>query len=400
LPAAEEPNVNAPDAGHPTKLTNPKSAKPKPDGGIPSSDDLLTEATVLVEKFKTKKQENERLLVDFTKQESQLADKFRENGVTSEKDLSGNAKAQKLARHLQRLDADIRECKRQIEAAEDYIHHANATVRLIGLKAAQITDEEKLAVRRSLFDLEEQDKWLSKSNPMPLELAEILNKALKNAKAVKKELIEPKPNVFDQIQPITPDAPKESLLAKLTRERETGRGEFVPIFTAKGLSGWERTGFGTFAVYNQTLHMHPGAYRLFTPLDDYKDFHLRMKIAGDDATVRVIVRMPWDARYERDQGYEVHLSFPRQQDHRRPLPVFLCARGKDLAMAKGPAVAANEWCVLDVVAVGSRLTVKVNEAVVLEFFDKQDWFTSGRVGFRCWRGTAEFRSIEIKELQQ
>jgi hypothetical protein len=63
-------------------------------------------------------------------------------------------------------------------------------------------------------------------------------------------------------------------------------------------------------------------------------------------------------------------------------------------------VPAEQWFVMEIIAQGSRVIVKVDGKTTADFTDEKGRFTSGHIALQQHdaQTVAEFRKIEIKEL--
>ena len=70
-----------------------------------------------------------------------------------------------------------------------------------------------------------------------------------------------------------------------------------------------------------------------------------------------------------------------------------------LADAAKTSLKPGEWFALEVIAEGNHLRVLIEDKTVVDYTDKNETFTVGRLGLVC-RGnaTVKFRKVEIKEL--
>jgi hypothetical protein len=173
---------------------------------------------------------------------------------------------------------------------------------------------------------------------------------------------------------------------------------WVQLFNGKDLTGW-KTHLAPpdgWEVENGVLVGRGGHHYLFTRRDDYENFYLRVEArinAGGNSGVFFRCRPGTGAQ----PGYEADIGGRGEEKKtgslwRYPVRPWL------LKEAATPAVPAEEWFTLDVVAVGNRITVKVNGAVTADLTDNTH--ARGHVALQAFQDKTrvEFRKIEIKEL--
>jgi hypothetical protein len=187
----------------------------------------------------------------------------------------------------------------------------------------------------------------------------------------------------------------------------TGRGTlrtpdgFTRLFNGKDLSGWQKPSPGLWKVDDGVL-IGRGMMQnqwLATERDDYQDFHLRAEVRineeGDSGLI---------ARWRTGGGpaYEVNIlcrePAVRHQgatgsiyDYGIPGPV--------VRVAKSP-VPADEWFVMELLAIGNRIIVIVNHQKIADYEDIQRRSARGHIALQLLGAATrvEFRSVEVKEL--
>jgi len=156
---------------------------------------------------------------------------------------------------------------------------------------------------------------------------------------------------------------------------------------------------------------------LYTIRKDYKDFYLRAEVRINDVgNSGVYFRAPfgpsWPVNYSsapfgptwpvKDRkypdGYEAQIfSKPGARDLTGSL--FVGDRGAVVAVNR-LAARPFEWCILEVIARGNRLVIKVNGTTTADYTDTKRLFFSGHIALQQ-NGPltiVEFRKIEIKEF--
>ncbi|HZZ81121.1 MAG TPA: family 16 glycoside hydrolase, partial [Gemmataceae bacterium] len=196
----------------------------------------------------------------------------------------------------------------------------------------------------------------------------------------------------------------EVIAAKPPEPMPVAKGNFVPLFNGKDLDGWQPHAKrpGNWKVENGILiGSAPVGGSLYTRRADYRDFHLRAEVRlNDKGFGRIFCR----AAYEPTKipfkvlGYEVLLN-------QRPVGEktgTLTARstGHTSAIEAKDPPAPADWTVVDIIAVGDLVTVKVNGNITAEFRDsKGDFARSGHIALhQDANAVVEFRRVEIEDL--
>ena len=177
--------------------------------------------------------------------------------------------------------------------------------------------------------------------------------------------------------------------------------DFVPLFNGKDLTGWkphkqfagdwrvERGNLGGFAPEGSTG-------RLYTEKPQPRDFHLRAEVRiGENALGNICFRCPDGTRF----GYEVLLSSLAKGDLKVG-SVILQNRdsGSSLPHVFPPSIVPGQWFILEIIAAGNHLVVKVDGKTTTDVVDST--FTAPGMVCLAQRtpGLIEFRRIGIKEL--
>jgi hypothetical protein len=182
-------------------------------------------------------------------------------------------------------------------------------------------------------------------------------------------------------------------------------GEFVPLFNGKDLAGWQPHAKrpGNWTVENGILKgAAPTAGSLYTTRGNFQDFHLRAEARiNDKGFGRVFVRAAYDPTKIpfKVLGYEALINQRPVGDKTGTLSAASFANST-LVQAKESAAPPGEWFVMDVIAVGEQVTVKVNGTTVADFRDEMRQFAkSGHIALhQDVNAVLEFRKVEIKAM--
>ena len=199
-----------------------------------------------------------------------------------------------------------------------------------------------------------------------------------------------------ELKPAAPAPPREPPLAK---------GAFVPLFNAKDLTGWQPHAKrpGNWRVEKGILiGSAPIGGSLYSTRGDYQDFHLRAEVRiNDKGFGRVFGRAAYDPNKIpfKVLGYEVLINQRPLGDKTGTLTATSLANSI-VTQAKESPAPAGEWFLLEILAKGDLVTVKVNGIAVAEFRDdRRQYARSGHIALhQDANAIIEFRKVEIEDL--
>jgi hypothetical protein len=177
------------------------------------------------------------------------------------------------------------------------------------------------------------------------------------------------------------------------------RGEWVPLFNGKDLTGWKPPeGKSRWTVKGGLLVGEAGI--LYSARDTYQNFQLRLTarvshggIGGQGFRATGQPIGPWPA------GYYVQTNGNGPGGDRTGSLFRVRGQGSERLVAVPQAPPApNDWFEEEVSAVDNVLEVKVNGSQVASFSDGTRAFTRGRLALHVGGGTMEYRSIQVKDL--
>jgi WD40 repeat protein len=182
------------------------------------------------------------------------------------------------------------------------------------------------------------------------------------------------------------------------------KAEFVPLFNGKDLAGWQPHAKrpGNWRVENGVLTgSAPVGGALYTTRGDYQDFHLRAEARiNDKGFGRLIVRAAYDPTKVpfKTLGYEALIN-QRPVGAKTGTLTATSATGAVTTPAKDAAAPAGEWFLLEIIAKGDLVTVKVNGTIVAESLDERNKFaTKGHIVLQQdANAVLEFRKVEIMD---
>jgi HEAT repeat protein len=191
-------------------------------------------------------------------------------------------------------------------------------------------------------------------------------------------------------EPSDPPRTSDIVANNPTKTDSTNEEGFVPLFNGKNLDGWQLPAKQpeSWRVENGLLIGSGVApNNLYTERGDYTSFHLRVEVRCSVAGSASV-----DFRcLPRGYAFQVLAG---------SLWGFDGEGATLLADAQGKPHRAGEWCVVEVIASGTHVTIKENGKTKVDFTDDKRRPVSGHIGLNLGSVdmVAELRRIEIKEL--
>jgi uncharacterized protein (TIGR03067 family) len=173
---------------------------------------------------------------------------------------------------------------------------------------------------------------------------------------------------------------------------------WVQLFNGKDLTGWVTNpeSPGNWRVEEGAIVGRPpyGSYLYST--SRYGDFHLRAEVRiNADGDSGVFIRVPEQRLHRGLTGYETQILLDGPEGHDRT--------GELQGVRDIPDNLArpDTWFTLEIIAVGSQLTTKVNGRKTAEITDRFARYSEGFLALQTGSSNLDvrFRKIEIKELK-
>ncbi len=198
---------------------------------------------------------------------------------------------------------------------------------------------------------------------------------------------------------------------------EVGEARFVPLSNGKNLSGW------TFPLGSEddwTVAKDGSiqglgtadASTMATVRSDFEDFHLRMEMRTSDKLNKLILiralHAPEDVKY-----YVLFTGIVRARGQIASLGEYRFKSGggatdgststtdglREVSAPKLPGLAMDSWQLVEIIAVGSVIRMRVDGREVSAFEDTESRLNRGQIAIRIPKaGAVQIRNIEIKEL--
>lgn len=191
---------------------------------------------------------------------------------------------------------------------------------------------------------------------------------------------------------------------------QTAGDDFVPLLNGRDLDGWtvENTSAGNFTIDDGVLRVE-GPEGWLRSSEQYGDFSLRVEVRflSTDADSGVFLRAPGPASQVFIRGWPANAYQVQVRDmsvNRTTNPYWIANLYRhrvpagetryDAEAALEAARPTGEWQLIEIEAVGSRVTAALNGVPVLDARDIVN--PRGHLGIQGETGTLEFRRIDVR----
>ena len=191
---------------------------------------------------------------------------------------------------------------------------------------------------------------------------------------------------------------------------QTAGDDFVPLVNGRDLDGWtvENTSAGNFTIDDGVLRVE-GPEGWLRSSEQYGDFSLRVEVRflSTDADSGVFLRAPGPASQVFIRGWPANAYQVQVRDmsvNRTTNPYWIANLYRhrvpagetryDAEAALEAARPTGEWQLIEIEAVGSRVTAALNGVPVLDARDIVN--PRGHLGIQGETGTLEFRRIDVR----
>ncbi len=182
--------------------------------------------------------------------------------------------------------------------------------------------------------------------------------------------------------------------------RALGAGEdgppFTPLFDGKSLDGFRISDGGTWTVVDGAIVGTGSRSHIFSPRGDYRNFEASARIRiADGGNSGFYVRAGFGSGWP--QGYEAQIN----STNRDPVKTGSLY---GIAPVKAMLVAPDTWFRMRVrvcdEADGTRITIRVNDVVVVDHLDREHRHARGHIAFQQHHegSKVEIRDLRIREL--
>jgi 3-keto-disaccharide hydrolase len=186
----------------------------------------------------------------------------------------------------------------------------------------------------------------------------------------------------------------------LPRARPT-RPMWVQLFNGKDLTGWKQhpDSTGKWSV-EEGMIVGRGINQshLFTERGDYENFHIRIEAKiNADGNSGVCFRTNYFGRGQlKGNGYEANIERDKAPGWQTGSLMHITPKGE----VRTRFIKPDQWFEMEVIAVGNRITIKVNGKTTVDLTDPGYTYKRGYLALQQLGALTEvrFRKIEIKEF--
>ena len=167
-------------------------------------------------------------------------------------------------------------------------------------------------------------------------------------------------------------------------------GSWTSLFDGNSLKGWNIVGDANWTASEGVIHADRGAGFLVTPVA-YGDFQMTLEFwVSEDANSGVFIRCSDPKTIADTNAYEINIFDRRPDQSYRTGGIVNVAKPASVVMTGG------KWNTFDITARGTRLTVILNGARLVDVDDAS--YARGPVALQYGAGTVRFRNVRIRTL--
>lgn len=168
------------------------------------------------------------------------------------------------------------------------------------------------------------------------------------------------------------------------------QGAWTTLFDGSSLKGWNIVGDANWEVVDGVVQASKGTGFLVTPTS-YGDFQITLDFwVTDDANSGVFIRCQDPKTIGAANSYEVNIY------DKRPDQSFRTGGIVDVAKPASVVMTGGKWNSFDITARGTKLTVVLNGAKMVDVDDKKH--ARGPIALQYGAGTVKFRNVRIRTL--
>lgn len=182
----------------------------------------------------------------------------------------------------------------------------------------------------------------------------------------------------------------QSNSGKAVPEQPDKKG-WIKLFDGKTLSGWSAVDPGQWEVKDGILIGQGNVSHLFSP-NTYTNLHFKADVrtktnSNSGMYFRAARGSGWP------NGYEAQVN-NTYKDPQKTGSLYNFNK-----ITESPAK-DNEWWTQEIIAIGNRIIVKVNDKVVTDYVDEKNTFRSGHLAFQQHDpgSYVEYRNVMVKRL--
>lgn len=169
-------------------------------------------------------------------------------------------------------------------------------------------------------------------------------------------------------------------------------GNMTTLFDGRNLDNWDEVGGASWTFRNGYVEGSEATGYLVSERP-YDDFRLIVEFwASEDANSGIFIRCQSNETITDRTCYEANIY------DRRPDPIYRTGGIVHLASPAAQINAAGQWNRYEILALGSRLEIRLNGIQTVTLDDDQFNFDAGYIALQYGMGEVRFREVLIQEL--
>ena len=169
----------------------------------------------------------------------------------------------------------------------------------------------------------------------------------------------------------------------------SAQGAWKTVLDGKTMDQWTPIGMANWRSVDGAIQSDNGMGGFLVSKVPYGDFELRAEVwVSPDANSGIFIRGENPKEITAMNAYEVNLY------DMRPDQAYRTGGIVDVAKPMSVMNAGNRWNVMEITAKGPRLTVRLNDAPMVDVQDTKH--ARGVIALQAGVGTVKFRKVEIR----
>lgn len=167
--------------------------------------------------------------------------------------------------------------------------------------------------------------------------------------------------------------------------------DWETLFAGEDLNAFDEVGDGNWRIIDDYVESGDGDHGFLVTKGIYRDFELHVEFwPSTDANSGVFMRCQDQAEIANETCYELNIMDEHPKRHNATGSII------NLAAPREDIKTAGKWNNFDITVRGSRIIVRLNDSVVVDFRDQS--FDEGPIGLQGKSGTIRFRNVKVKPL--
>lgn len=185
--------------------------------------------------------------------------------------------------------------------------------------------------------------------------------------------------------------PHEEVLLPTNESTQPAAAGWVSLFAGGDLANFVKIGDADWRLVDNYVEANDGAHSFLVSQQRYRDFELHVEFwPSPDANSGVFLRCQDATVLGNESCYELNI-FDRHSNPDNATGSII-----NLAPPRVAINAADQWNTYDISMRGSRILVRLNDVVVVDFEDGS--FAEGAIGLQSNGGLIRFRNVQVRPL--